>query len=82
MAKRGLAFWFVMSFGFNIVGYLFYLHFKYTPKEYLNEHPMDTLKKLEDRDVFLSENQIRMLPERSVVKSIPVVDDIKDKGYM
>lgn len=82
MAKRGLAFWFVMSMGFNIVGYMFYLHFKYTPKEYLNEHPMDVLQKLEEGDYKLTENQARLLPERTINKNVPVVDDEKDKGYM
>lgn len=74
MAKNGLVFYFVMSIGFDIVAYLFYLNWKYTPKEFLNKHPEDVLKSFENRDVFLSPAQIKMLPERSIHSKVPEFD--------
>jgi hypothetical protein len=78
MAKRGLVFYFVMSFGFTIIGGLFYLHFKYSPP--LKEHPFDTYKKLEEKEVILTDLQIRRQAERVLHDQVPEADS-KD-GYM
>lgn len=78
MAKRGLALYFMLSFGITITGYLFYAHFKYTPP--LTEHPFDTYKRLEGTEVLLTQNQIRKMGERSKHKDVPTADD--EEGYM
>ncbi len=80
MAKRGLAFYFVMSIGINIFGGMFYLHFKYSPP--IEENSMEEYyKKLEKKDVLLSEKQIRFQSERIKSKEVPFSDS-DSEGYM
>lgn len=78
MAKTGLAFYFVMSFGFTIIGSLFYLHFKYSPP--LNEAPHETYMRHDNIDKLIPDSELRKIGERSENVDVPVADD-KD-GYM
>lgn len=78
MAKRGLAFYFVMSMGVNIFIVMFYYHFKYAMK--IDEKDMfEYYKKIENKDVLLTESQIRLQGERVEVKGVKFKDE---DGYL
>ena len=78
MAKKGLAFYFVMSFGFTIIGSLFYFHFKYSPP--LKEAPHETYMRLDNIEKLIPDSELRKIGERSENENVPISDD-KD-GYM
>ena len=79
MAKRGLVYWFVMGLGVNMVGYLFYLQIKTYPLVE-DKSALDYYKRMEQKEVILTEKQIRMQSERTINEKVPETDT--DEGYM
>ena len=78
MAKRGLAFYFVMSIGVNAFVIMFYYHFKYALK--IEEKDMfDYYKKMENKEVLLTESQVRLQGERVEIKTVKFKDE---DGYL
>lgn len=80
MAKRGLMFYLVMGFPVWYFGYNLYIHVKYTPQEFKEMDQLEYYKKMEGKEILLTENQIRRQAERKPVKNVPVKDN--ENGYM
>ena len=82
MAKKGIMFYATMSFGFGLVGYLFFEGWKGSQKMKDFKNIEDFYLQMEKKEKIVTENELRLMGERNRVENIPVSDNDSGTGYM
>lgn len=81
MAKKGLAYYFMINVPFIMLA-VFYFTSRKTIKKTLHiyEDQEKFLKKMEGKPKLVTESEIRLISEREPIKEVPVSDT--NSGYM